>query len=156
MEWLLRDGVSQWCYAAALRPVLRLATPGVLLLLPTGVVASLGVIPLAGDALVVVDGRPKLAGAASVPLGVWGAAALVAWTTGQVVVFPATVVLAAWGRLMIAWSDGTGDLHEGNWQLMLAAVLCPCRSALPRPHLSQPVASAAPTPSRPPASGAPS
>ncbi|TMR91700.1 hypothetical protein [Nonomuraea basaltis] len=43
----------------------------------------------------VVDGRPELVGAPPVPLLVWGAAVLVAWTAGQMVVFPATVVLAA-------------------------------------------------------------
>lgn len=92
---LRRDEVLRWSYAAALRNVPQLATPSALVLLPIGVVALLFVIPPAGDSLVVVDGRPELVGPASVPLLVWGAAVLVAWTAGQVVVFPATVVLAA-------------------------------------------------------------
>ncbi|MGI5293098.1 hypothetical protein ACQEVF_58670 [Nonomuraea polychroma] len=95
LERLRRDRVLRRSYAAALRRMLRLATPGALVLLPIGVVALLCVIPLAGDALVVVDGRPELVGAPPVPLLVWGAAVLVAWTAGQMVVFPATVVLAA-------------------------------------------------------------
>ncbi|TMR21138.1 hypothetical protein ETD86_16260 [Nonomuraea turkmeniaca] len=95
LKQLRRDGVVRWSYAAALRHVLRLATPGALVLLPIGVVALLCLIPPTGDALVVVDGRPQLVGASPVPMLVWGAAVLVAWAAGQMVVFPATVVLAA-------------------------------------------------------------
>lgn len=92
-ERLRRGGVVGWSHVAALRHVVRLAVPSLLLLLAV-VVAVLCAIVMFGDSIVLVDERPHLVGAGR-GLLVWGVMTAAVWVAAQVVVFPATVMLAA-------------------------------------------------------------
>ncbi|MBB5784169.1 hypothetical protein [Nonomuraea jabiensis] len=123
---LRRDGVIWLAYAFAARHLIGLVVPGLLVFLPLGLIAvsALVVVVNVDGPAAVVNGGFELIGTPGTPLLVWSAAVLVASVAGQMVVLPATVVLAA-GRLAGENVSLSGAMRAAarRWPAMLALVL---------------------------------
>ncbi|NRQ33824.1 hypothetical protein HII36_18485 [Nonomuraea sp. NN258] len=94
---VLRGGVVWRAYAFAVRHLIRLLAPALLVFLPIGLLAAVALIPFADGTAALVDGDLELIGLPGSPLLTW-AAALVVSLAGHVVALRATMVIAA-GRL---------------------------------------------------------
>ncbi|WP_188189439.1 hypothetical protein [Nonomuraea sp. SYSU D8015] len=90
-----RTGVVWLAYATAARHLIRLAAPAVLVFLPIALPAMLGLVLVVEESAALVNGSFELLGVPARPLLMWTAATMLASLAGQVVVMPATVVLAA-------------------------------------------------------------
>ncbi|WP_431915116.1 hypothetical protein [Nonomuraea jabiensis] len=123
---LRRDGVIWLAYAFAARHLIGLVVPGLLVFLPLGLIAvsTLVVIVNVDGPAAVVNGGFELIGSPGTPLLVWSATVLVASVAGQMVVLPATVLLAT-GRLAGKNVSLSGAIRAAarRWPAMLALVL---------------------------------
>lgn len=86
-------------YRDALRHLVSLMTPGVVVFSPISVAVMLSLVLVAGDSVMVVNGDIAMAGAPSGSLVAWSIIVFVITVAAQVVVFSATVILAA-GHLL--------------------------------------------------------
>ncbi|MGW2145744.1 hypothetical protein ACWCOT_15655 [Nonomuraea bangladeshensis] len=95
-----RHDVLRHAYAGAARHLIGLVVPGLLVFLPLGLIAvsALVVIVDVDGSAAVVNGAFELVGSPGAPVLVWSAVVSAATVAAQMVVLPATVVLAA-GRL---------------------------------------------------------
>ncbi|MGW4412126.1 hypothetical protein ACWEJ6_49575 [Nonomuraea sp. NPDC004702] len=119
-----RHGVVWLAYASAARHLIRLSTPALLVFLPLGLIAASALVVLLDGAAAVINGGFELVGPPGVPLLVWSAAVLVATVAGQMVVLPATTMIAA--GLLVGKNVSTMDAMRAaarRWPAMLALVL---------------------------------
>ncbi|MGW4412973.1 hypothetical protein ACWEJ6_54065 [Nonomuraea sp. NPDC004702] len=92
----MRRGWVVWsAYLLTARHLIRLVTPSVLVFVPLGLVASLGLVPVVGGSATLVNGSFELFHPPVGPLLAWTVVATGLVLAAQVVVLPATVVLAA-------------------------------------------------------------
>ncbi|MET9249923.1 hypothetical protein [Nonomuraea sp. NPDC003709] len=119
-----RDGVVWLAYAFAARHLIGLVMPGLLVFLPLGLIAVSALVVIVDGSAAVVNGGFELIGSPGVPVLAWSGVVLVATVTGQMVVLPATVVLAA-GRLAGKNVSVSGAMWAAarRWPAMLALVL---------------------------------
>ncbi|MGW2214619.1 hypothetical protein ACWCSD_06510 [Nonomuraea sp. NPDC001684] len=119
-----RHGVVWLAYASAARHLIKLSTPALLVFLPLGLIAAAALVVLLDGAAAVINGGFELVGPPGVPLLVWSAAVLVATVAGQMVVLPATTMIAA--GLLVGKNVSTVDAMRAaarRWPAMLALVL---------------------------------
>ncbi|MEV0314865.1 hypothetical protein [Nonomuraea fuscirosea] len=99
VERLRADRVPFLSYLDAGRHLVRLALPGVLVHVPLATLTLLALTATAGGSATVADQRLQLVGTSDAALTTWIVVAGVVALAGQLVVFPATVVIAA-GHLL--------------------------------------------------------
>ncbi|MER7500901.1 hypothetical protein AB0L05_04485 [Nonomuraea pusilla] len=91
----MRRGWAVWfAYGATARHLIRLATPAALVFVPVGLLVLLGLAPVVNGSAALVNGSFELFDPPVGPLLAWTAAASALLLAAQVVVLPATVVLA--------------------------------------------------------------
>ncbi|MEU4509137.1 hypothetical protein AB0G05_06550 [Nonomuraea wenchangensis] len=121
-----RHGVLWRACAGAARHAIGLVVPGLLVFLPLGLIAgpALAAIVAVDGSAAVVNGGFELVGSPGTPVLVWSAVVLVATVAGQMVVLPATVILAA-GRLAGENVPVSAAMRAAlrRWPAMLALAL---------------------------------
>ncbi|MEU8401879.1 hypothetical protein AB0C28_42410 [Nonomuraea sp. NPDC048892] len=95
VERLRASPVPFLSYLDAARRLMRLALPGVLVHVPLATLTLTALTATAGDAAAVVDQRLQLIGNSDTALTIWTVVVAVVAVAGQLVVFPATVLIAA-------------------------------------------------------------
>ncbi|MGW6495163.1 hypothetical protein [Nonomuraea angiospora] len=94
VERLRMDGVPFRSYLDAGRHLVRLALPGVLVHVPLATLCLLALTVTAGDSAAVVNGRFQLIGTSDAPLRIWTLVPVAVALAAEIVVFPATVIIA--------------------------------------------------------------
>ncbi|WP_433518848.1 hypothetical protein ACQP2T_27080 [Nonomuraea sp. CA-143628] len=94
VERLRKDGVPFRGYLDAGRHLVRLALPGVLVHVPLAALSLLALTVAAGDSAALVNQRFQLIGTSDAPLLIWTVLLAVVALAGEIVVFPATVIIA--------------------------------------------------------------
>ncbi|MGW4412816.1 hypothetical protein ACWEJ6_53190 [Nonomuraea sp. NPDC004702] len=119
-----RDRMVWRAYAFAARHLLGLTVPSLLVFPPLGLIAVSTLLVVADGSAAVVNGDFQLIGSLGVPVLVWAAVVMVATVAGQMVVLPATVILAA-GRLVGENVSVSGAMRVAarRWPAMLALLL---------------------------------
>ncbi|MFF4622288.1 hypothetical protein [Nonomuraea jabiensis] len=102
VERLREDGVPFRSCLDAGRHLVRLALPGVLVHVPLATLSLLVLTVANGGSAAVVNGRFQLIGTSDAPLLVWTLVPAMIALAGEIVVFPATVIIAA-GHLVDRW-----------------------------------------------------
>ncbi len=102
VERLRADGVPFRSYLDAGRHLVRLALPGVLVHVPLATLSLLALTVANGGSAAVVNGRFQLIGTSDAPLLIWTLVPAVVALAGEILVFPATVIIAA-GHLVDRW-----------------------------------------------------
>ncbi|MCA2174561.1 hypothetical protein LDL08_00020 [Nonomuraea glycinis] len=136
VERLRQYGVPFRSYLDAGRHLVRLALPGVLVHVPLAALSLLALTVAAGGSAAVVNQRFQLIGTSDAPILIWTVVLAAVALAGEIVVFPATVIIAA-GHLV--------DRHVAPIEALRATVrrLRPCsscswwarwRSGRPRPR----------------------
>ncbi|MFC4010829.1 hypothetical protein ACFOY2_26615 [Nonomuraea purpurea] len=95
VERLRKGGVPFRSYLDAGRHLMRLALPGVLVHVPLAALSLLALMVATGDSAALVNQRFQLIGTSDAPLLTWMLVLAAVALAGQVVVFPATVIIAA-------------------------------------------------------------
>lgn len=124
MAGVRREGVVWLAYAFATRHLIRLLVPTLLVFVPIGLLALLGLGFVVDGSAAMVNGEFELLGAPGQRLLVWAAAALVASLAGQAVVIPATIVLAT-GLMLGKPVSASGAMRAAarRWPAMLVLTL---------------------------------
>jgi hypothetical protein len=91
---LRQDGVLFRSHRDAARHLVRLALPGVLVHVPLAALSLLALTVAAGDSAALVNQRFQLIGLSDAPLLVWTLVPAAVAIAGEIVVFPATVIVA--------------------------------------------------------------
>ncbi|MFC4122059.1 hypothetical protein [Nonomuraea zeae] len=95
VERLRKNGVLFRSHLDGGRHLVRLALPGVLVHVPLAVLSLLALTVASGDSAAVVNGRFELVGTSDAPLLMWTLVLAAVALAGEIVVFPATVIIAA-------------------------------------------------------------
>ncbi|MFC4122060.1 hypothetical protein [Nonomuraea zeae] len=119
-----RLGVVWLAYAFTARNLIRLSAPALLVFLPLGLIAASALVMVVDGSAAVVNGGFELIGSPGAPLLRWSAVVLAAAVAGQMVVLPATTMLAA-GRLVGKNVSTLRAMRAAarRWPAMLALVL---------------------------------
>ncbi|MCK2216786.1 hypothetical protein MF672_023725 [Actinomadura sp. ATCC 31491] len=119
-----RLGVVWLAYAFTARNLVRLSVPALLVFLPLGMVAASALVAILDGSVALVNGGFDLIGSPGVPVLRWSAAVLAATVAGQMVVLPATTMIAA-GRLVGRNVPALAAVRAAarRWPAMLALVL---------------------------------
>lgn len=95
VERLRQYGVPFRSYLDAGRHLVRLALPGVLVHVPLAALSVLALTVAAGGSAAVVNQRFQLIGTSDAPILIWTVVLAAVALAGEIVVFPATVIIAA-------------------------------------------------------------